>query len=134
MKVEIQLRNVVNPISNVCGEVIIYNEPVSYLGDLDPEKGYVRNVGYINNKIFLYRGGTGSTVGSYILYGLSITKKKPKALIVKSLDIVTLVGAILAEIPLYVIIKEKKNIGIFGTSIPTEGYGCINNEVLTIEL
>lgn len=85
----------------ICGEVIVSEALISPLGDLDPERGYLRNVGWVANKIVVIKGFTGSTVGPYVVYSLVKSGNSPKALVVETVDASTVASAVLAGIPLY---------------------------------
>lgn len=117
----------------ICGDVIVVSRPISYLADLDPEKGVLSGIGSIANKILIYPGGVGSTVGSYIIYGLKIRGEKPIALLVKYVDIITLVGSLLADIPLYLVEDWNSIESLINGSSVWMGRGCINDGVINIE-
>ncbi len=53
----------------------------------------------ITNRILIFPGGKGSTVGSYIIYQLKKHGKSPCAMISRRADTIVAVGAIIAEIP-----------------------------------
>ena len=85
----------------ICGEVVVSEAFISPLGDLDPERGHLRGVGPIANKIVVVKGFTGSTVGPYVVYSLAKSGNSPKALVVEAVDANTVASAVLAGIPLY---------------------------------
>ena len=127
--------NLCNFKERVCSEVIVYLKPISYLGDLDPVSGLLKDVGSISGRILVYPGAVGSTVGSYILYGLRTNNVSPLALITWNLDPVTIIGAILAQIPLCTLREVKE---IFSMLRNREGSvfrfrGCLEDRVLYIE-
>ncbi|MEM4164784.1 MAG: DUF126 domain-containing protein [Nitrososphaerales archaeon] len=80
--------------------------PISFFGTIDPETSVVIERGHplygqqIAGKILIYPTGRGSTVGSYILYGLSRRGLAPKAIIMKEAEPIVAVGAIISDIPL----------------------------------
>ncbi|MEM1994268.1 MAG: DUF126 domain-containing protein [Nitrososphaerales archaeon] len=80
--------------------------PISFFGTIDPETSVVVERGHplygqqIAGKILIYPTGRGSTVGSYILYGLSRRGLAPKAIIMKEAEPIVAVGAIISDIPL----------------------------------
>lgn len=130
----IKIKNVYGKLAGLkCSDVLIMLRPISYLADLNPEDGALVGIGSISNKILIYPGGVGSTVGSYIIYGLKVNDKKPVALLVKYVDIVTLVGSILADIPLYIIEDWDSIISLTNNSPVWIGHGCIGDEVIRIE-
>ncbi|GAF88994.1 unnamed protein product, partial [marine sediment metagenome] len=54
----------------------------------------------IAGKIFVFPESKGSTVGSYVIYGLSVNNVAPLALIANKAETIVVAGAILANIPL----------------------------------
>ena len=80
--------------------------PISFFGTIDPltsevvEKNHPLYGEKIADKILIYPTGRGSTVGSYILYGLSRRGIAPKAIIMKEAEPIVAVGAIMSDIPL----------------------------------
>ncbi len=82
------------------GEVLKVNGSFSFLGGVDPESGIVRDINKsIKDKIFVFESSAGSTVGSYIIYGLKFYKNAPLALICKYADETVIIGANIAKIP-----------------------------------
>ena len=53
----------------------------------------------IKDKILVFPHGKGSTVGSYIIYGLKKNGVAPLAMITQEIDTVVAVGTIIAGIP-----------------------------------
>lgn len=84
----------------VSGEAVKVDERVSFLGDVDPETGKVFNEKDISDSIFVFPGGKGSTVGSYVIYQLKKNDTAPKAIINESCETIVASGAIISEIPL----------------------------------
>ncbi len=88
------------------GEVIVSRRKFSFLGDVDVETGKVIAEDSdirgetISNKIFVFPGGRGSTVGTYILLRMKKKETAPKAIINVETEPIIAVGAIIAEIPL----------------------------------
>ncbi len=88
------------------GEAIISEKLISFYGDIDPKNGIVRDKKSdiygesIAGKIFIFPGGRGSTVGSYIILRLKKNNAAPKAIINIETNAIIAVGAIIAEIPL----------------------------------
>ncbi len=89
----------------VTGIAIKSLSSISFLGDVDVKTGKITdktNTLYsqsIANKIFVFPTGSGSTVGSYIIYGLKMHNVAPLGIINELTDSVVAIGAILAEIP-----------------------------------
>ena len=96
-----------NPISEgiVQGDVILTKEPISFYGGVDMKTGIVIEKGHelegksIAGKILIFPHGKGSTVGSYVIYGLKKYGKAPLALVVEEAEAIIISGAILANIP-----------------------------------
>lgn len=88
------------------GEALVTKETISFLGFIDPNTGTVIQKGHelegknIKGKILVFSTGIGSTVGSYVLINLANKGLAPKAIIQRESDTVTLVGAVIGEIPL----------------------------------
>ncbi|MHA1202772.1 MAG: aconitase X swivel domain-containing protein [Candidatus Heimdallarchaeaceae archaeon] len=90
----------------VTGTVLFSPSPISFLGDIDSETGkvidsespiYGKN---LKDTIFVFPRGRGSTVGSYIIYGLKVNNVSPLALVTEEAETIVIAGAILADIPL----------------------------------
>lgn len=101
---EIGIRPIVE--GKVTGSVLLSPSPISFLGDVDSETGkiidsespiYGKN---LKDTIFVFPRGKGSTVGSYIIYGLKVNNVSPLALVVAEAETIVIAGAILADIPL----------------------------------
>jgi hypothetical protein len=86
---------------DVEGEVLLVDEPVSFLGDLNPESGELRGYGSIKGKVLIIPVAVGSTVGSYVLYSCAMNGCGPKALVLEKPDAMTITGAIIAGIPIF---------------------------------
>lgn len=88
------------------GQAIVSQLPISFYGDVDPETGKIldkSNPLYgksIANKIFIFPESRGSTVGSYVIYGLQVNGVAPLGFIVNTAETIVIAGAILADIPL----------------------------------
>ena len=101
---EMKLRSIVD--GKVEGEAIVSPNPISFFGEIDPQSGKIldsKNPLYgktIANKIFVFPGGRGSTVGSYVIYGLKKNQASPLALVTNKAETIVVAGAILAEITL----------------------------------
>jgi len=82
------------------GEVVKVENPVSFLGDVDPNTGVVFNRKSIKDSIFVFPGGRGSTVGSYVIYQLKKNGTAPKGMINTRSETIVATGAIISDIPL----------------------------------
>lgn len=87
------------------GIALVSKEPISFYGGIDVSTGIVIEKGHeleghcIKDKILVFPQGKGSTVGSYVLYGLKKNGVAPKALINEETETIVATGAILASIP-----------------------------------
>lgn len=87
------------------GKALISKQKISFLGAVDPLTGIIvdRTLEVygecITNRVLIFPGGKGSTVGSYVLYQLKMHGKSPKAMVNRRTDTIVAVGAIIAEIP-----------------------------------
>jgi len=90
----------------IIGRVLKSLKKISFLGDIDPKTGLVLAKDSdikgtsIKNKILIFPGGRGSTVGAGVLYGLSKNKTAPLMLITVVPDQVVISGAIFGDIPM----------------------------------
>lgn len=84
----------------------VSERPVSFLGGVDPRSGTVTDptsdiVGTsITSRVFAFPHGKGSTVGSYVLYGLARHGQGPAAIVNEIADAIVSSGAILGGIPM----------------------------------
>jgi predicted aconitase with swiveling domain len=89
----------------VTGEAIVSSEPIGFYGGIDINTGIVIEKGHIlegksvKDKILVFPNGKGSTVGSYVIYGIVKNKVGPKAIINKETETIVATGAIIAGIP-----------------------------------
>lgn len=89
----------------VSGEALISKQRISFLGAVDPTTGIIVDKSLdiygkeIANRILIFPGGKGSTVGSYVIYQLKKQGKSPCAMINRRADTIVAVGAIIADIP-----------------------------------
>jgi predicted aconitase with swiveling domain len=87
------------------GEALVTKMPVSFWGGVNPETGVVVEKGHelegtsISGKVLVFPHGKGSTVGSYVIYGLARHGIAPKAIINAETEPIVAVGAIMAGIP-----------------------------------
>ena len=90
---------------NVEGEAIVSTEPIGFYGGIDINTGMVIEKGHmlegqsIKDRILVFPNGKGSTVGSYVIYGIAKNKVGPKAIVNKETETIVATGAILAGIP-----------------------------------
>ncbi len=88
---------------NAEGELVVYNNPVSFLGEVDPRKGVIITGDTevsIKKKILVFPYSRGSTVGSYVVYALKYYDNAPKAIIVEKAEPILITGCVISEIPL----------------------------------
>jgi hypothetical protein len=84
---------------------LVSKEPIGFYGGIDVKTGTVIERGHelegkcIKDKILVFPYGKGSTVGSYVIYGLKKNNSAPKAIINKETETIVAVGVILAGIP-----------------------------------
>jgi predicted aconitase with swiveling domain len=90
---------------NVEGEAIVSKEAIGFYGGIDAKTGNVIEKGHelegqnVKDKILVFPFGKGSTVGSYVIYGLKKNGVAPKAIVNKETETIVATGAILAGIP-----------------------------------
>ena len=87
------------------GEAIVSSEPIGFYGGIDAKTGEVIEKGHelegqnVKDKILVFPNGKGSTVGSYVIYGLKKNGVGPKAIVNKETETIVATGVILAGIP-----------------------------------
>jgi predicted aconitase with swiveling domain len=87
------------------GEAIVSKEAIGFYGGIDAKTGDVIEKGHelegqnVKDKILVFPFGKGSTVGSYVIYGLKKNGVAPKAIVNKETETIVATGAILAGIP-----------------------------------
>lgn len=87
------------------GEAIVSREPIGFYGGIDPKTGIVIEKGHelegqcVTGKILVFPQGKGSTVGSYVVYGLNANGVGPVAIINAETETIVATGVILADIP-----------------------------------
>jgi hypothetical protein len=87
------------------GVALTSSSAISFFGGVDPDSGVVIEHGHelegkcIANKILVFPGGKGSTVGSYIIYRLKKNQLGPAAIINRDCEPIIAVGCIIADIP-----------------------------------
>ena len=86
--------------------VIVSPAPFSFVGGVDPSSGVIldNSTGHagasLRGRVLAFPHGKGSTVGSYVLYGLVKKGSGPVAIVNAKAEAIVATGAILAEIPL----------------------------------
>lgn len=87
------------------GEAIVSIEPIGFYGGIDIRTGVVIEKGHplegksVKGKILVFPCGKGSTVGSYVIYGLKKNGVAPAGIINKETETIVATGVILAGIP-----------------------------------
>jgi len=90
---------------SVEGEAIVSSEPIGFYGGIDINTGIVIEKGHplegscVKDKILVFPNGKGSTVGSYVIYGLQKNGMAPKGIINQETETIVATGVILAGIP-----------------------------------
>ncbi len=94
----------INP-GSATGEALVSREPIGFYGGVDPETGVVIEKGHelegecVTGKVLVFPCGKGSTVGSYVIYGLQKNNVGPAAIVNEETETIVATGAILAGIP-----------------------------------
>ena len=87
------------------GKAIVSTEPIGFYGGIDIKTGIVIEKGHplegksVKNKILVFPNGKGSTVGSYVIYGIKKNNVAPAGIINKETETIVATGVILAGIP-----------------------------------
>ena len=87
------------------GKAIVSPDPIGFYGGIDAKTGIVIEKGHplegecVTGKILVFPCGKGSTVGSYVIYGLKKNNVAPKGIINKETETIVATGVILAGIP-----------------------------------
>jgi predicted aconitase with swiveling domain len=87
------------------GVAIVTSEPIGFYGGIDIKTGIVIEKGNplegksVKNKILVFPCGKGSTVGSYVIYGIKKNGVAPAGIINKETETIVATGVILAGIP-----------------------------------
>ena len=94
----------INP-GKVEAEAIVSSEPIGFYGGIDAKTGIVIEKGHrlegqsVTGKVLVFPQGKGSTVGSYVIYGLHKNGVGPAAIVNKETETIVATGVILADIP-----------------------------------
>jgi len=87
------------------GEAIVSTDPIGFYGGIDIKTGVVIEKDHplegknVSGKILVFPCGKGSTVGSYVIYGLKKNNVAPLGIINKETETIVATGVILAGIP-----------------------------------
>jgi len=87
------------------GESLVSKEPIGFYGGIDAKTGIFIEKGHelegksVKGKILVFPCGKGSTVGSYVIYGLAKNNQAPLAIVNKETETIVATGVILAGIP-----------------------------------
>ncbi len=114
----------------VQGEALVSQEPLGFLGLVDPETGIIIEKNHplfgmsIAGKVLVFPTGKGSTVGSYTIYRLKKNGKAPLAIINHQSEAIVAVGAIISDIPMV----DQVDMSEFHTG----DWVIINNEEIVI--
>lgn len=96
------------------GVAIVSKEPIGFYGGIDIKTGVVIEKDHpiegksVKNKILVFPCGKGSTVGSYVIYGLKKNGVAPAGIVNKETETIVATGVILAGIPCVDHIDIKK--------------------------
>jgi predicted aconitase with swiveling domain len=86
-------------------EAIVSPEPIGFYGGIDPKTGIVIEKAHplegqsVTGKILVFPCGKGSTVGSYVIYGLEKNGVGPAAIVNEETETIVATGVILAGVP-----------------------------------
>ncbi len=94
------------------GKALVSKEYISFLGGVNKDTGVIEAESELKgqtvaNRILIFPGGKGSTVGTYVLLNLKKNGVAPKAIINRKTDPIIAVGAVIAGIPLVEVKDEK---------------------------
>jgi len=87
------------------GEAMVSRTPIGFFGGVDSKTGVVIERGHelegksVKGKILVFPGGKGSTVGSYVIYGLKKNRVAPAAIVNRETEAIVATGVILSGIP-----------------------------------
>ena len=87
------------------GTALVSKEPIGFYGGVDLKTGIIIEKNHslegksIKNKILVFPCGKGSTVGSYVIYGLKKNNVAPMGIINEETETIVATGVILAGIP-----------------------------------
>ena len=99
------------------GPALVSRKPISFLGGVDLATGVVADPSSdvrgesISGRVFAFPHGKGSTVGSYILYGLAKRGRGPAAIVNARTEAIVATGSIMGGIPLV----DKIDVSVLAT-------------------
>jgi hypothetical protein len=111
--VEVLKGRTISP-GKVEGETLVSKEPIGFYGGVDAKTGVFIEKGHelegksVKGKILVFPCGKGSTVGSYVIYGLAKNNQAPLAIVNKETETIVATGVILAGIPCVDQIRVEK--------------------------
>ena len=85
---------------------LVLASSLSFLGGVEPSTGRIKDRGTgaynrtVRNRILVFPSGKGSTVGSYVIFGLKANGKAPAAIVNRETEPIVAPGAMEAKIPL----------------------------------
>ncbi len=82
------------------GRAAVSETPLSPLGELDVERGLLRDYLPVEGRILVFPYSRGSTVGSYVIYRMAARGLGPSGMVTRKPDPITVVGAVISEIPM----------------------------------
>lgn len=88
------------------GEALVTNEPLSFMGSINPKTGIIIERGHeiegksLKGKILVFPSSKGSTGGSYMLYDVVRNGVGPVGILNQEAESVAVIGAIVAELPM----------------------------------
>ena len=87
------------------GEVLLVEQPFSFLGGVDPRTGRLSSTSgaeglELTDKVFSFPRGKGSTVGSYTILQLRREGRLPAAIINQRAETIVATGAVMAKVPM----------------------------------
>ncbi len=87
------------------GEALVSSQPIGFYGGIDAKTGIFIEKDHelegqsVKDRILVFPRGKGSTVGSYVIYGLKRNGVAPRAIVNQETETIVATGAILAGIP-----------------------------------
>ena len=87
------------------GPALVSDQPIGFYGGVDPITGIVTDKGpplegqCVSGRVLCFPCGKGSTVGSYVIYGLARHGVAPCTIVNHRTETIVATGAILAGIP-----------------------------------
>lgn len=88
------------------GLALVTESPISFLGDVDFETGRITDPDSelcgesVEDAVLVFPTGRGSTVGSYVIYGLAKNRKAPVAMVNEKAEAIVATGAVISDIPM----------------------------------